>query len=349
MTNPMNELQEDDAVFLSIIIPVYQVEAYLRECLTSLIEQDIRANEYEIICIDDGSTDSCPMILDEYAGANEMVRVIHQVNSGVSAARNLGLDIAKGEYVWFIDSDDLIAPGTLSELKAAASKNNCDRIAFNFYPFQEHFSEEERQKYLAGTLCASPKYKDANVWTSILKREVIIKNKLRFRNASHGEDSLFMFEFLNVADSQVVLDKTVYYYRGRPQSATSASSAAHQWKKYQSYKNNALVMRDYWEKRLRPVKDPERCANLFMAFLRYSIWEITDMPKKQAKQELKQLRSVGLFPYKVPKECTLTKSYQTTRKDCFGKVFEFFYVRQSSRIGFAGMRLIRWLQKKIHH
>lgn len=106
----------DTAVFLSIIIPVYNVEKYLRECLDSCLEQNVTSEEYEIICVDDGSPDNCGKILDEYALQYSNIRVIHKENGGLSSARNAGLDVAIGKYVWFVDSDDFIGRNILADL-----------------------------------------------------------------------------------------------------------------------------------------------------------------------------------------------------------------------------------------
>ena len=93
-------------VKISIIVPVFNVEKYLSECLNSLINQTLK--DIEIICVDDGSTDSSPSILEEFRNKDERIKVIRQENSGVSVARNNGLAIAQGEYVGFVDSDDWV-------------------------------------------------------------------------------------------------------------------------------------------------------------------------------------------------------------------------------------------------
>lgn len=93
-------------MFLSIIIPVYKVEPYLRECLDSIASSPLDC--WEAILIDDGSPDGCPQICDEYAAKDKRFRVIHQENAGVAAARNAGLDVAQGQWCWFVDSDDVV-------------------------------------------------------------------------------------------------------------------------------------------------------------------------------------------------------------------------------------------------
>ncbi|MDH6314239.1 glycosyltransferase involved in cell wall biosynthesis [Parabacteroides sp. PFB2-10] len=101
---------------LSLIIPVYNVEAYLEECLDSCLEQDIPHSDYEIIAINDGSPDGSLAILERYAAKYPNITVLSQENRGLSATRNRGIEVAKGEYIWFIDSDDWIEKNCLSSL-----------------------------------------------------------------------------------------------------------------------------------------------------------------------------------------------------------------------------------------
>ena len=109
---------------LSIIVPVYKVEEYLGECIDSLLSQTI--DDYEIILVDDGSPDNCPQICDEYALRDRRVRVIHKANGGLSDARNAGLDVARGEWIGFVDSDDVAEP-TISPTPCATSELNAFR------------------------------------------------------------------------------------------------------------------------------------------------------------------------------------------------------------------------------
>ena len=101
---------------LSIVVPVYNVDRYLDECMESLVTQDIDSSEYEVICVNDGSTDNSGNILDKYAKRYCNVIVINKSNGGVSTARNMGIDNAQGKYIWFIDSDDFILKNSLSSM-----------------------------------------------------------------------------------------------------------------------------------------------------------------------------------------------------------------------------------------
>lgn len=125
---------------LSIIVPIYGVEQYIRKCVDSLLAQDMPFSEYEIILVDDESPDACPQICDEYARKSQesrtksqefpRVRVIHRKNGGLSAARNSGIEVAEGEYLMFVDSDDYIEPNVLSGLMAQVERDNLDVLRY---------------------------------------------------------------------------------------------------------------------------------------------------------------------------------------------------------------------------
>lgn len=117
-------------VKLSIIIPIYNVENYLRKCVESVLNQDIL--DYEIILVDDGSPDACPQICDSYAAEHNKIRVVHQENGGLSAARNSGIEVAQGEYIMFVDSDDFIEPNILGGLLAQIDRDNLDVLRFKY-------------------------------------------------------------------------------------------------------------------------------------------------------------------------------------------------------------------------
>lgn len=110
-----------DNPLISIVIPVYKVEQYLRECVDSVIAQTYK--NLDIILVDDGSPDKCPAMCDEYAAKDSRVRVIHKTNGGLSAARNSGIDIARGEYITFIDSDDYVSKTYTEQLYTTLKKS----------------------------------------------------------------------------------------------------------------------------------------------------------------------------------------------------------------------------------
>ena len=119
-------------MLISIVVPVYKVEPYLRTCIDSILAQQLET--FELILVDDGSPDRCGEICEEYAAIDPRIRVIHRKNGGLSAARNTGIDAARGDYLSFIDSDDYILPGYLSSLYALLqSAEGCKVSQVNHY------------------------------------------------------------------------------------------------------------------------------------------------------------------------------------------------------------------------
>ena len=208
---------------ISVIIPVYNSELYLKECLDSVINQTYK--KIEIICVDDGSTDHALDILNFYQKKDSRIKVFTQENSGPSAARNKALDMAKGDYISFVDSDDFLKPDTYSTLiEYATQERSWDLIIFggnivgerNTY-FEEKLSTEYRE-YLdckPGTVVFGEKAARPFLWLHFFKRELLEKpEKIRFmEDINLGEDQIFEFEYIPRAKNVLVLDKKFYNYR----------------------------------------------------------------------------------------------------------------------------------------
>ena len=160
---------------LSFIVPVYNVAPYLRKCVYSLVHQDF--SDYEIILIDDGSTDNSQQICDEFASPSftnslthsVVIKVIHQANAGLSAARNTGIKYAKGEYICFVDSDDYWEPNVLGELMAQVERENLDVLRFNYRNVNEIYEEFHPNK--------DPK-RDVDYSESVVDGETFLNERL---------------------------------------------------------------------------------------------------------------------------------------------------------------------------
>ena len=198
---------------LSFIVPVYNAASYLLECLQSLENQDLDAGAYEIICVDDGSWDESPELLRSFAAEHNNVVVIRQENSGVAAARNAGLQAAKGEYIWFIDADDFLMPNVAGELCEKIAQTGCDRLTVDAYQFEDQLTEQEAASQ--GTLLGNAPWYDSVVWRSLIRRSFLQNHGLSFRYPSltHGEDGLFMYEFNRCQPVSVDSEKMAYFYR----------------------------------------------------------------------------------------------------------------------------------------
>lgn len=214
-------------MIFSLIVPVYNVEAYLSRCLDSCIEQDINDCEYEIIVVDDGSPDKSGAISDDYAKRYSNIRVIHKQNGGLSSARNCGLLEAQGDYIWFIDSDDWIASNKLSLLARMATKYRPDAIRIGAENVDgesvEKFYQLENEKILSGrdtlldiVLPCVPFF----IW----RREFLIENQYRFMEGILHEDMEFTPRVVYMCKDIAYLADTMYYVFVNCQSITRSKN-----------------------------------------------------------------------------------------------------------------------------
>ena len=209
---------------ISIIVPVYKVEQYLRRCLDSIAAQTF--TDWECILIDDGSPDSSGAICDEYAARDSRFRVIHQENRGVSAARNEGLDAARGEWIGFVDSDDWIEVDYFLHLVGSAIENKADIILGSIC-----LTDGEKQicNYSSKTGWLSmPKdfawYRQGS-WAKLIKKSILHKNNIKFPvGITLAEDLFFTFQIFFYTSSIYGLAASVYYYYQNPHSCTHTIS-----------------------------------------------------------------------------------------------------------------------------
>lgn len=203
---------------ISIIIPVYNVEQYLRASLDSAVNQTLR--EIEFICIDDGATDSCPKILDEYAAKDSRFVIIHQKNAGVPAARNAGMKVARGEYIAFLDSDDLLDPTMCEKSFARAKESDADVVLFFFNWFDGENNKNFRFDLVPrGEITDKMRCWDAReycgtvIWNQIYRREFIEKNQIYFIPGIFFDDVPFGLKSACFANKYAVLPEALYEYR----------------------------------------------------------------------------------------------------------------------------------------
>lgn len=324
-------------MFLSIIVPVYNAQQYISECLDSLLAQDIA--DYEIICVDDGSRDASPEILRQYADRFPSVRVIRQENSGVAAARNTGLASARGDYIWFVDADDFVLPNVLGAFRAMTADTGCDRLLIGGYQFTDRLTDEEitlsRQKKLPINV---PWY-DCVVWRSLLRRSFLSENGLFFRypQLTHGEDGLFMYEVGLCAPKDAEIDQALYFYRVHPGSAETAAGLENRRRKLRSYLLITKILRDNYQN----GHQDSVTANKLMSFLWFSLYEASRLPGRESAAVLRQLRQEGLFPFRRPPQCTMTRAYITRQSGKAGALLDWLCRHLHTRPGFAAMWLLQ--------
>ena len=221
----------DNSPKVSVIIPIYNVEKYLRKCLDSVIQQTYR--NLEIICIDDGSPDNCGAIIDEYAQKDKRIVVIHQKNSGVSTARNRGLDIATGKYITFVDPDDWIDKDTYEYTVRLFNNNDkIDLVSFGINAINERsyndneflaikdFFTNKVEGILLPTRSNISKM-PGSLCKLLLKASKIKKLNIKFTNTVLGEDLLFLAEYLSDTEYIYSTKKNFYNYVLRDNSTTN--------------------------------------------------------------------------------------------------------------------------------
>lgn len=212
---------------ISIIIPVYKVEPYLRRCVDSVINQTY--TNLEIILVDDGSPDDCPQICDEYAARDKRIIVIHKKNGGLSDARNAGLDICKGEYISFVDSDDWIRKDYAETLVDIARKEQADIIVGKFKKIfdEKNYIESEQIKYhysievLNNRQSIEKLFGNDCIFFGIacgkLYSETLLKT-IRFPTEVLHEDDYTLYKILYSSKKTIFIDCPLYFYFQRKTS-----------------------------------------------------------------------------------------------------------------------------------
>jgi glycosyltransferase involved in cell wall biosynthesis len=220
---------------VSIIVPAYNVEEYICECLDSLVNQTLK--EVEIIIVDDGSTDGTSVIIDEYAKRYENIRVLHKDNGGQSHARNIGLKMAEGEYILFVDSDDYIDILACETLYNYAKKNDVDIVHGDVLNSKDEVYSNPKFRWIPseGQVISGFEYLkqaietetyDIVPWLNLTRKSLLIENNLFFREGHFYEDQEYTLRLYTQFPSTVLkIRYPFYYYRiGRPGSTTSVCS-----------------------------------------------------------------------------------------------------------------------------
>ena len=252
---------------ISIIVPVYNTEQYISRCIESILNQTFK--DFELILIDDGSQDKSGEICDKYAKKDSRIRVFHNNNQGVSATRNYGINLSKGKYLMFCDSDDWVADNWCEELYNTILLYPDSWITCNFFSVDKESNKEESIKNNLNEISKLEKLDFYLVfksgmsiysWNKIFDKEKIDKFHIRFNEStSLGEDVEFGINYLQVCNDIVVLNKYLYYYLKNHKGTLSS-------KKYENYFDYLI----HFYKLRRPfIKDcylEEFCNDYFYQF-----------------------------------------------------------------------------------
>jgi len=286
---------------LSIIIPIYNLENYIALTLDFCLRQNIPSAEYEIICINDGSSDKSEEIISSYTAKYPNVKLFSQANAGVSAARNKGIELAQGKYIWFVDGDDTIAENCLANLLDIVEKNEIDIFSIEMQRVSERKSAEANfNKYV---LCAPDEDKLAfmiskggvggGVCRQIFKTELLKINGLRFnQNIRYSEDVLFGFKALIKAEVCAKTDTVLYYYYQREGSAMHSSNHL------KHVESMYLLAGEY----LKIADEEEKWRDMSLSKKDFAIKAllfglVQNADVKLAKEWIVKLRSEKLYPF----------------------------------------------------
>lgn len=219
---------------ISIVVPVYKVENLLKRCVDSILCQTYQ--DFELILVDDGSPDGSGLICDSYAHADSRIRVIHKENGGLSSARNVGIEIAQGKYLCFVDSDDLIHDRMLELLRNALLEHNADIASTRYIPFSTETVQLQAAGNIRSSLLTRQDFMDnlypenferigISAWGKLYCRHLF--DKLRYPEGKIYEDLHIYLSLLQKCQRIAVLDQPLYYYYLGNVSITKSSYLAH--------------------------------------------------------------------------------------------------------------------------
>ena len=311
---------EDTKIILSIIVPIYNVERYLNKCIESLLNQDIC--NYEIIFIDDGSPDACPQICDSYAVAYKNIRVVHRKNGGLSAARNTGVEMARSEYIMFVDSDDYLETNVLSSLIAQMERDNLDVLRYNYQNVRIADSREPRDESVYEVFKPYKAAKrDVDYSESVTNGEDFLNNRLGplcyathfilrrslvqdclFKEGIYFEDTEWTPRILLRAKRVSSTQAIVYNYLWRTGSITLPDNPQ---KRKKVVDDKISLIRGFKEQS-KLVKDPKWFVWMTSFTAMTILGMLATMHSADRKPYLQQLKSLQIFPLSIKKEKVLS-------------------------------------------
>lgn len=282
---------------LSIIIPFYNVEQYVAQCLDSVYHQDIPEEEYEVICVDDCSPDNSLSIVERYAEKHaNLVIVRNAFNRKLGGARNAGMEVATGKYVWFIDSDDFIEENCLKTLLEIAENNDLDMLHFNYaeYPNAENPTRRPQDtELMSGTdMWFNPNfiwYHDlVTAWRKLYKRQFLIDNSIHFAEHIMFEDNDYAIVAFANAQRVKHIALCVYHYRNNPNSITRVKYTSEHIGYWLDLAHRLRVVEEAFDRENKDLRYRELVIN----FTRYTISNVLSMYAKIDANNRREARCV---------------------------------------------------------
>lgn len=289
-------------MLLSIIVPVYNVEKYLRKCVDSLLAQDLLPEEYEIILVDDGSTDQSGTICDEYAAEHPLLKAIHQQNGGLSVARNSGIAVAQGRYVQFVDSDDYLEPNVLKILAEKMETDQLDVLRFNYRNVNKQYEEIEPNKDpkrwvdYSNEVCDGLTFLNERLGPACYACQFMVRRELltdcRFKEGIYFEDTEWTPRMLLKANRAASTDTMVYNYLVREGSITQSVDE----KKKRKVFDDKLSLIDALKSQMQQVEDKRWFEGMMAQTVISIISYVAANYYSKRKEVLKALAEKDIFP-----------------------------------------------------
>lgn len=276
---------------ISVIIPIYNVEKYLKRCIESIIKQTY--SNLEIILVDDGSPDGCAKICDEYKNKDERIVVIHKKNGGLSDARNAGLEVATGEIISYIDSDDYVDLDMYEKMTKAMEEKNADivvcgtNIDYEDGHTKVKCEKEEKSFNREEALIELNSFKsfDMAVWNKLYKREVV--DKIEFPVGKKSEDYFVMYQYFARAKKVVIINQAKYHYFQRSNSISRGKNVTH------DYIEGSKSQKEFFKKNFPDLNYVGNTAYAFSYIATYNRYiknelKMTNEMKKEFKKEVRK-------------------------------------------------------------
>lgn len=294
---------------ISIIVPVYNGIKHLRPCLESLLNQDLPLNEYEIICVNDGSTDESLDLLKEFQTKSSNILVYNKENGGLGSALNLGIKKANGNYIWLVNQDDVVRYNCLGMITSFLERNAIDLFVFKYTDVSEkwvmdnNFNDNLRDIWIENHL-TKRNFDFVEPFVKIVKREVVLNNNLFFNESLFWmEDTYWTFILFKYIPNAVFTDVSFYYYRYVASSISSVKNVNNILKRNQSSLIFYNILKE--EQKNNNLLKNDTLLNQFVSdYLDFGIVQsilvgILLLPSFKMKvQELNKLKANKMYPFK---------------------------------------------------
>lgn len=289
---------------LSVIVPIYNVEKYLRKCVDSLLQQDLSPDEYEIILVDDGSPDQCGVICEEYSDRFPQVKVIHRENGGLSAARNSGIETTNGQYVQFVDPDDYLEPNVLKTLVGKMDADHLDILRFNYQNVNERYEvfapnkDPKRWVDYSDSVCDGLSFLNERLGPAcyacqfLLKRNLLSDRRNWFKEGICFEDTEWTPRIILQAKRVTSVDMVAYNYLIRQGSITQSVDE----EKKRKVLNDKMVLIDSIKEQMQEVQDKRWFEGMISLTVISIIGYVAENFYKERRTIIKALQSKNVFP-----------------------------------------------------